>query len=50
LHTLKEAAQAAAERELRTLSGLIERLLIEHCESAGTLAKPRSKRQPKRDS
>jgi len=44
LHTLKEAAQAAAERELRTLSGLIERLLIEHCERVGTLAKQREQK------
>jgi hypothetical protein len=34
---LKEAAQKAAELDQRTLSGLIERLLTEHCQKVGTL-------------
>jgi hypothetical protein len=34
---LKEAARKAAEKDQRTLSGLIERLLTEHCERVGTL-------------
>lgn len=34
---LKEAARKAAEMDQRTLSGLIERLLTEHCRKAGTL-------------
>jgi len=34
---LKEAARKAAELDSRTLSGLIERLLTEHCRRAGTL-------------
>jgi hypothetical protein len=34
---LKEAARKAAEKDQRTLSGLIERLLTEHCRKAGTL-------------
>jgi hypothetical protein len=34
---LKEAARKAAEKDQRTLSSLIERLLTEHCRKAGTL-------------
>jgi hypothetical protein len=34
---LKEAARKAAKLDQRTLSGLIERLLTEHCRKAGTL-------------
>jgi hypothetical protein len=34
---LKEAARKAAEMDQRTLSGLIERLLTEYCQKAGTL-------------
>jgi len=34
---LKEAARRAAEKDARTLSGLIEYLLREACEKAGTL-------------
>jgi hypothetical protein len=37
---LKEAARKAAEKDQRTLSGLIERLLTEHCERVGTLKRP----------
>jgi predicted HicB family RNase H-like nuclease len=38
---LKEAARRAAAKEQRTLSSLVERLLTEHCEKAGTLKKRR---------
>jgi hypothetical protein len=34
---LKEAARKAAAQDQRTLSGLIERLLTEHCQKVGTL-------------
>jgi hypothetical protein len=33
----KEAARKAADKDQRTLTGLIERLLTEHCRKAGTL-------------
>jgi len=36
---LKKAARKAAELDQRTLSGLIERLLTEHCQKVGTLKK-----------
>jgi predicted HicB family RNase H-like nuclease len=39
---LKDAAEKAAELDQRTLSGLIERLLTEHCERVGTLKGRRS--------
>jgi len=38
---LKEAARKAATQEQRTLSSLVERLLTEHCEKAGTLKRRR---------
>ena len=38
---LKEAARKAATKEQRTLSSLVERLLTEHCEKAGTLKRRR---------
>jgi hypothetical protein len=34
---LKEAARKAAQLDQRTLSSLIERLLMEHCQKVGTL-------------
>jgi hypothetical protein len=38
---LKRAARKAAELDQRTLSGLIERLLTEHCRQVGTLKRER---------
>jgi hypothetical protein len=38
---LKTAARKAAEQDHRSLSSLIEKLLTEHCEKAGTLRKRR---------
>jgi predicted HicB family RNase H-like nuclease len=39
---LKEAAEMAAERDQRTLTSLILKLLAEHCEKVGTLKRRRS--------
>jgi len=38
---IKAAAMKAAELERRTLSSLIEWLLVEHCKRVGTLKRPR---------
>jgi hypothetical protein len=38
---LKEAARKAAKLDQRTLSGLVLKLLTDHCESVGTLKKTR---------
>jgi predicted HicB family RNase H-like nuclease len=38
---LKEVAQKAAERDQRSLSSLIERLIVEHCERVGLLRRPK---------
>jgi uncharacterized protein (DUF1778 family) len=38
---LKRAAHKAARLEQRTLSSLVLKLLIDHCEEAGTLKKAR---------
>ncbi len=37
--TLRAAAQEAARRESRSLSGMIEAMLIDKCKAAGTLAR-----------
>jgi uncharacterized protein (DUF1778 family) len=40
---LKQAARKAAQLEQRTLSGLVVKLLTDHCQQVGTLKTPRQK-------
>jgi hypothetical protein len=41
LPRLKEIAQKAAERDQRSLSSLVEKLLTEYCEKIGLIKPPK---------